>query len=232
MAAAAAAVNARPASASVGRSGPGAAASAAATSRAGGLLSPGAVGPEVRRIQARLGELGYWLGMADGRFGDRTEQAVYAFQKAAGLVADGIVGPKTRAALARGALPPFRPAAGSLAEIDLRRGLLMILRDGRVAQVFNVSSGGGYRYAQDGVWSVASTPRGHFVFTRQTDALVHAPLGELWRPKYFLDGYAVHGSDSVPPTNVSHGCVRVSFAAMDWMWAKHLLPMGSRLWIY
>ncbi|MDA8298249.1 MAG: L,D-transpeptidase family protein [Actinomycetota bacterium] len=224
------AVDARPVSALVGRSGP--VVAAAAASGAGGLLSPGAVGPEVRRIQARLGELGYWLGTADGRFGDRTEQAVYAFQKAAGLVADGIVGPKTRAALARGALPPFRPAAGSLAEIDLRRGLLMILREGRLAQVFNVSSGGGYRYVQDGVWSVASTPRGHFVFTRQIDALVHAPLGELWRPKYFVDGYAVHGSGSVPPTNVSHGCVRVSYAAMDWMWANHLLPMGSRLWIY
>ena len=29
--------------------------------------------------------------------------------------------------------------------------------------------------------------------------------GELWRPKYFDDGFAIHGDSYVPPEPVSHG---------------------------
>ena len=34
-------------------------------------------------------------------------------------------------------------------------------------------------------------------------------LGTLWWPSYFVGGYAVHGSDSVPTYPASHGCVRI-----------------------
>ena len=33
-------------------------------------------------------------------------------------------------------------------------------------------------------------------------------LGTLWRPRFFYEGYAIHGDSSVPPTPVSHGCAR------------------------
>lgn len=51
----------------------------------------------VRKIQARLIELGYSCGScgADGIFGNATYNAVIAFQKKNGLSADGIVGPLT-----------------------------------------------------------------------------------------------------------------------------------------
>ena len=54
---------------------------------------------EVRQLQSRLKELGYYKGSADGDFGPATEEAVKAFQKANGLTADGKAGEKTLARL-------------------------------------------------------------------------------------------------------------------------------------
>ncbi len=53
-------------------------------------------GDEVRKLQARLIELGYMRdGADDGQFGKGTQNAVKAFQAANGLGADGAAGPKT-----------------------------------------------------------------------------------------------------------------------------------------
>lgn len=59
----------------------------------GAPLRRGSKGPDVRRVQQRVG-----VG-ADGEFGPRTEQAVRSFQSVHGLVADGLVGMRTWAAL-------------------------------------------------------------------------------------------------------------------------------------
>ena len=52
----------------------------------------GSTGEEVKKIQTRLAELGYYTGAVDGSFGDATEKAYRAFQEAAGLTVDGIAG--------------------------------------------------------------------------------------------------------------------------------------------
>jgi hypothetical protein len=62
----------------------------------------GSKGPEVKRIQPRLKELGYYRGPLDGDFGGGTESAVKAFQKAEGLTVDGVVGPETWTRLVAG----------------------------------------------------------------------------------------------------------------------------------
>jgi lipoprotein-anchoring transpeptidase ErfK/SrfK len=54
----------------------------------------------------------------------------------------------------------------------------------------------------------------------------------LYRPKYFHGGVAVHGYTSVPATPASHGCVRVTYAAMDHLWAADLLPIGTPVQVY
>ena len=59
----------------------------------------GSKGPEVRRIQEKLKELGLYLGDLDGIFGGGNEAAVKRFQKSRGLAADGVVGPRTWGAL-------------------------------------------------------------------------------------------------------------------------------------
>ena len=55
----------------------------------------GSSGEQVRIIQRRLKELGYYSGSIDGDFGEATDKAVKAFQKANGLTADGKVGEQT-----------------------------------------------------------------------------------------------------------------------------------------
>ncbi|MGI6174029.1 MAG: peptidoglycan-binding protein [Christensenellales bacterium] len=53
-------------------------------------LSKGAQSPEVKKLQQRLYELGYFNGKRDGKFGDVTRRAVKQFQQAAGLTVDGV----------------------------------------------------------------------------------------------------------------------------------------------
>lgn len=195
-------------------------------------LRSGAKGEAVVALQERLTELGYWNGEADGRFGGITRQAVYALQKAADLRRDGTVGPKTWQALDRGVRPEARSTSGKYIEIDLRRQLLLLVEDGRVGQILNTSTGSNEYYRHDGRTYLADTPRGRFRVGRQIDGWRDAPLGLLWRPKYFNGGIAVHGAPSVPPYPASHGCARVSIAAMDWLWKNDALPLEARVWVY
>jgi len=64
------------------------------------VLKRGTFGEDVRVLQAELEDLGYSVGVIDGRFGPMTEDAVVRFQRAFGIVADGLVGRSTKAAIA------------------------------------------------------------------------------------------------------------------------------------
>lgn len=64
-----------------------------------GVLSVGAKGEEVSRMQQRLKDLGYLSGEVDGQFGGGTRRAVIAFQRRNGLDTDGIAGEETLAKL-------------------------------------------------------------------------------------------------------------------------------------
>jgi len=192
------------------------------------VLRPGDRGPEVLALQQRLVELGYWLGTPDGTFGLLTQQAVLAVQKAAGIGLDGLAGPATRAALEQGVRPAASTQAGRVLEVDLGRQLLLVVRDGNVEQIFNTSTGTDEWYEVGGRQYLADTPRGTWHIYRQVNGLDNGPLGALYRPKYFhTDGIAVHGYASVPARAASHGCVRVTNAAMDWIWSSGVAPIGT-----
>ena len=55
----------------------------------------GSTGNEVKNIQKKLKELGYYKGEIDGIYGSKTKSAVISFQKNCGLTADGICGKTT-----------------------------------------------------------------------------------------------------------------------------------------
>ena len=59
----------------------------------------GSRGDEVRQIQQKLKNWGYYNGSVDGIYGSKTLEAVKYFQRKNGLTADGIAGDKTLAAL-------------------------------------------------------------------------------------------------------------------------------------
>ena len=192
------------------------------------LLTLGATGPEVVALQERLSDLGYWLGTADGVYGQLTRQAVMAFQKAEDLSRDGVAGPETQAQLPDGSRPAAEEASGDRIEIDLKRQLLMVVRDGKVQWTINTSTGNGESYDRpSGGSGVATTPRGTFTVQRQIDGIRRAELGTLYRPKYFRGGIAVHGSGSIPAQPASHGCVRVTNTAMDLLWSSGAAEIGT-----
>lgn len=63
------------------------------------VLRQGASGGEVKELQRRLKEWGYYNGAVDGIYGKGTVAAVKAFQKKNGLTADGVAGIETYKAL-------------------------------------------------------------------------------------------------------------------------------------
>lgn len=68
----------------------------AAELQAQGILTVGAKGDEVTRVQQRLKDLGYLDGKVDGQYGGGTKRAVIAFQRANGLTTDGVAGQETQ----------------------------------------------------------------------------------------------------------------------------------------
>lgn len=88
------------------------------------LVYEGMRGSDVREIQTKLRQWGYYRGAVDGIYGPRTTAAVKLFQRRNGLRVDGAVGPQTWAALgysvpARGARAPARPAGGAARNVNL-----------------------------------------------------------------------------------------------------------------
>ncbi len=63
------------------------------------VLKQGSKNDEVREMQRRLKNWGYYNGKVDGIFGAGTKKAVIAFQKKNGLTPDGVVGAQTFKAL-------------------------------------------------------------------------------------------------------------------------------------
>lgn len=185
-----------------------------------GVLEVGDSGAEVAELQQRLVDLGYHLPGVDGEFGELTQQAVLAFQKGEGLGRDGVAGPVTRTAL-ESAEPLAPREGGDHVEIDIDRQLLFVVHDGRTI-IFNTSTGA------EGM----ETPAGRFVVDREIDGMRYAPLGQLWRPKYFNGGIALHGSGSIPGYPASHGCARLHNSVIDLIWSEDLVPIGTPVWVY
>ena len=199
---------------------------------ADGKLELGEGGQAVLALQQRLVDLGYWMGSADGNYGQLTRQAVMAFQKAEGLGRDGVAGPITQERLA-GAGRQSSRAGGTGLEIDLERQILMVVQGGQVQWVINTSTGNNETYTSStGGSARAITPPGSFTIYREIDGVREAPLGTLYRPKYFNGGIAIHGSGSIPAHPASHGCARVTNSAMDMLWSSGVAAMGTPVTVY
>ncbi len=67
-------------------------------------LKQGSRGNDVKTLQRKLKNWGYYTGSIDGVYGSKTRSAVIYFQRKNGLTADGIVGTKTLSALGMGNL--------------------------------------------------------------------------------------------------------------------------------
>jgi peptidoglycan hydrolase-like protein with peptidoglycan-binding domain len=199
-------------------------------------------GSEAKRVQVRLFELGFWLQGADGDFGVTTRQAVMAFQKYNGFDdPSGKVDEQTAQALTVETVRPHaRANSGTLVEVDKGKQLLYFVIDGKTEWVLNASTGNGESYVEEdqntpgeSISGVSLTPSGlHEVNRQRAEGWWEGDLGRIYRPKYFVGGVAVHGSSSIPNYPASHGCVRVSVPAMDWVWESGVMPLDTSVWVH
>ena len=198
-------------------------------------------GPSAQASQLKLLELGFWLADPNGRFDDTTAQAVMAFQKYFQLRPTGNINAATAHLLEKITNPAAATTKeGTLAEVDKSRQLLFLVQDGITTYVMNASTGDDRAYEEpDGntpgvmIKGTAVTPVGSFKIDRERpDGWWIGDLGQIYRPKYFVGGVAIHGSMSVPAYPASHGCVRLTVRAMDFIWDNDILPRGTQVLVY
>ncbi|MEC4750436.1 L,D-transpeptidase family protein [Methylomicrobium sp. Wu6] len=188
------------------------------------MLKVGSRGEAVLALEKRLAELRYDVGAVDGRYDQQTWQGVVAFQKYAKLKRTGTYTLETQEALHAAILPEgLHPELGlPRIEIDIKRGILLFFDEQGLNRVIAVSTGSNRKYCEtskksgERICGVGHTPRGTFRIQYKISGWRESDLGKLYNPLYFKDGYAIHGSPSVPAYNVSHGCVRMSIATSEW----------------
>lgn len=81
-------------------------------------LENGDSGTAVKNLQARLKELGYLSGSADGKFGNATENAVKAYQKAAGLKETGVATATLQKEIFSDSAIPYSMSASSFVTVN------------------------------------------------------------------------------------------------------------------
>ncbi len=183
-------------------------------------------------LAADLAAKGFMRESAVGRPG-ALEAAIVAFHKELRLPRTDEWSVTDWVALVRYSGPdlPARPGQPDRLEIDLAKQVLYLMEDGDVTAIMPVSSGNGEVFAKpDGSLAVARTPRGSFTIRAHIDGWRYSYLGALYRPWYFRGGYAVHGSQSVPPYPASHGCVRIPLWDADFLEDRLAVGMPVHVW--
>jgi lipoprotein-anchoring transpeptidase ErfK/SrfK len=207
----------------------------------GGDAAPSAVGPPSRSatpgpavaaLQHMLTEAGFFRGSIDAAYGPRVRDAVMAFHKVIGTTRSGSWEASDWKALTNLTLPslPARSGEPNRIEVDLTRQVLYLFQGGEVTAIMPVSSGNGELFDTPSGLGRAVTPRGDYTFQRYIDGWRISYLGGLYRPWYFVGGYAIHGSTSVPAYPASHGCIRIPLWEADWLAGQAYVGMPVHIW--
>lgn len=186
---------------------------------------------EIREIEQRLAELGYWTGPVDGALDDVSQHALIAFQKVESRKRTGKLNREELEAIRAAASPEPRDKTFAHIEVDIDRQVLFIVDDqGKVTKILPVCTGSEQHYVDGGRVQHAHTPRGAFTVLRKIAGWRRSRLGLLYYPNYIHNGIAIHGSPSMPATPASHGCIRIPmFAAKD---MAQLTPVGTVVVVY
>lgn len=164
-------------------------------------------------IEQKLDALRYDVGPVDGVTDDQTVSAIMAFQKVYGLErTGGLTDPVTSQIVATQSPPPPMVPDGepNRVEVSLSRQVLFLYENGTLSKIVPVATG----------TSATPTPTGTYKIIRRVSGWRTSRLGRLYNPHYFVGGYAIHGSLSVPPQPASHGCIRLPMSAAEWFPSK------------
>ena len=215
----------------------------------------GAAGPEIKLIQDRLIELKFDPGVADGAFGERTQQAVWAFEKLVmGVPRDQVTGKVTPEMWSRMQDPlqilPRRPdSTPNHTEIYLPEQVLIVFHADVPVLITHVASGTNEEWCEEvtispgeqdnesgtepikkGVCGLSWTPGGVYKFYRMVVGRRESQLGGMYNPVYFNKGIAVHGAKEVPDHPASHGCIRIPMHISDYF--QSLVAKGDQVFVF
>ena len=188
---------------------------------------------QIAEAEQLLSGLGYMVENPDGKFDFMSRHAVMAFQKVEGLKRTGVLTASLLDKMREAATPTAKYDGPAHIEVDIQRQVLfMVNDDGNVTLIVPISSGSGEKYYDKTrkKWEVSSTPRGEFSIERKINGVRKAPLGTIYYPSYFKQGWAIHGSNSIPPRPASHGCVRVPRGADKKLFK--MMPVGMKIYLY
>lgn len=176
-------------------------------------LASGMRGADVRALNLRLRALGFKTPPATSRFDYRLADAVLAFHKSQRMSRSMRVSAGTWRRLV--AARPMRArydTAGTHIEVDKRRQILMVVRDGDVLGTLHVSTG-----------ATGNTPVGSFRVYQKGGSY-------LFKFMAFHGNFGIHGYNPVPAFPASHGCVREPMWIAAWTFSH--MRIGSRVYIY
>lgn len=183
--------------------------------------APAASGaPSALQVEQKLEALHYDVGPVDGNIDAAAGHAVMAFQKANGLDRTGKVDDAVTAKImaTEGAPAPLvANGEPNRVEVSLAKQVLFLYENGSLLKILSVSSG----------TSATPTPTGTFRMYRSESGWHTSSLGRLYNAQYFIGGYAIHGSTSVPAEPASHGCVRIPMNSAEWFPAH--VPAGTQV---
>lgn len=184
------------------------------------LWAPGAGGPGVRELQARLRQVAWLFDGPTGTYDDLTENAVKGFQGKRGLPRTGRVDSVTWQRLLKmthepgkwelylmggqpAAAPDARCMTGRVLCISKTSRTLRWMVDGRTVSTMAVRFGAQYTPTREGVFHIYWKSRYH------VSTLYHSPMPYAM---FFSGGQAVHYSADFAARGYaggSHGCVNV-----------------------
>jgi len=188
---------------------------------------------QVTEAKQRLTDQGYWCGAVNGTVDALTTCAVLAYQKANRLTADGILDYDIRRALATVHTPAHFTSTGKVLEIDMARQLVRFVEEGQAVLTLHATTGSNASstFGQRAVWD--RTPRGKFHVRAAGVGWVDDPMGQVYRPHYFLSDLSVHGRSDLAslrgPTTT--GGIAVHEKALDLMVSRGYLARRRLVYV-
>jgi peptidoglycan hydrolase-like protein with peptidoglycan-binding domain len=185
------------------------------------VMAPGAKGDQVKELQARLAQIGWFDDKPTGSYGPVTTAAVKGFQGKRGLPSTGstdtetwqkLLGMTTKPTADElngesvekpKAKPDPRCMTGRVMCISKTTRTLSWMIDGKVLSTMDVRFGSQYTPTREGQFSVGWKSRDH------VSTLYHTPMPYAM---FFSGGQAVHYSSDFAArgyNGASHGCVNV-----------------------
>jgi hypothetical protein len=185
----------------------------------------------ISEAQQRLIDLGYWIGEADGKWGETSRHGLIAFQKVERRARTARLTPDELQTLRAASRPSAREGGFAHIEVDLKRQVLFVIDDaGTVSKILPVSTASGQLFTNEGDAEKAVTPVGRFRVYSKLVGWRKSDFGLLYYPNYIVGGIAIHGNPSVPAEPASHGCIRIPMFAAEAF--SVMTPIGTQVIVY